>query len=88
MLRTLNGVHGSWAKKISEDGLAGMNFSEPCHHVVRFVDRTVLIEPVESFKCLWSSCETPWKPVWEISMRYSAITRVSVETLQERKRTL
>ena len=30
-----------------KDGLAGMNFSEPCHHVVRFVDRPVLIEPVE-----------------------------------------
>ena len=47
MLHTLNGVQGSWAKKMSEDGLAAMNFTKPCHHVVRFVDRTVLIEPVD-----------------------------------------
>ena len=32
---------------MSDDGLPGMNFSEPCHHVVRFVNRTVLIEPVD-----------------------------------------
>lgn len=32
---------------MSEDGLAGIDFSEPCHHVVRFANRAVLIEPVE-----------------------------------------
>ena len=47
MLRTFNDVRNSWAKIMSDDGLAGMNFSEPCHHVVRFVARTVLIEPVD-----------------------------------------
>jgi hypothetical protein len=46
MLRTLSGVKDSWAKILSEDGLTALNFTEPCHHVVRFVDRTVLIEPV------------------------------------------
>ena len=34
-------------KKMCVDGFAGKNFSEPCHHVVMFVDRTVLIEPVD-----------------------------------------
>ena len=47
MLRTFNDVHDSWAKKMSEDGLAGINFSKPCHHVVRFVNRAVLIEPMD-----------------------------------------
>jgi hypothetical protein len=27
--------------------MAGFNFTEPCHHVVRFVGRAVLIEPVD-----------------------------------------
>jgi hypothetical protein len=46
MLRTLNGVKHSWAKEMCDDGLTALHFSEPCHHVVRFVDRAVLIEPV------------------------------------------
>jgi hypothetical protein len=45
--RTLNDVHDSRAKEISEDGMAGLNFTEPCHQVVRFVDRTGLIKPVD-----------------------------------------
>jgi hypothetical protein len=44
---TLNDVYDSWAKEMSQDGLADMNFSEPRHQVVRFVGRAVLIEPVE-----------------------------------------
>ena len=47
MLCTFNDVHDGWAKEMSEDGVAGINFSEPCHHVVRFVDRAFVIEPVE-----------------------------------------
>ena len=47
MLRTLNDVHDSRAKEMAEDGMAGLNFTEPCHHVVRFVDRAVFIEPVD-----------------------------------------
>ena len=47
MLRTLNGVHDSRAKEMSEDGMAGLNFSEPCHQVVRFVDRALVIEPMD-----------------------------------------
>lgn len=47
MLSTLNDVHDSGAKEVSEDGMAGLNFTKPCHQVVRFVNRTLLIEPVE-----------------------------------------
>jgi hypothetical protein len=47
LLRTFDDVYDSWAKKISGDGLAGTNFSEPCHHIVGFVDRAVLIQPVD-----------------------------------------
>ena len=47
MLRSFNDVHDSWAKEMSEDGAASFNFTEPCHHVVRFVDRAFIIEPVE-----------------------------------------
>ena len=32
---------------MSEDGMASLNFTEPCHQVVRFVGRTILIEPVD-----------------------------------------
>ena len=32
---------------MSEDGVADFNFSEPCHHVVRFVDRAFIIEPMD-----------------------------------------
>ena len=46
ILRAFNNVHDSWAKIMSDDGLAGMNFSEPCHHEVRFVNRAFFIEPV------------------------------------------
>ena len=47
MLRTFSDVHDSWVRKMSENGLAAMNFTEPCHHVVKFVDWVVvLIEPV------------------------------------------
>jgi hypothetical protein len=46
LLRTFNDVQDSWAKKMSEDGLTALNFTDPCHHVVRFVDWAVLIEPV------------------------------------------
>ena len=31
MLRTLNGVHDSWAKEMSVDGLAGVNCADPRH---------------------------------------------------------
>ena len=47
MLRTLDNVHDSWAKEMSEDGAAGINWTDPCHHVVRFVGRALIIEPVE-----------------------------------------
>ena len=47
MLRTLNDVHDSRAKEMSEDGMAGLNFTEPCHEVVTFVDRTFIIESVD-----------------------------------------
>ena len=47
MLHTLNDVHDSRAKEISENGMASLNFTEPCHQVVRYVDRAVLIEPVD-----------------------------------------
>ena len=47
VLRTLNDVHGSRAKEMSEDGMASLNFTEPCHEVVRFVGRTFIIEPVD-----------------------------------------
>jgi hypothetical protein len=47
MLRTLNDVHDSRAKEMSEDGMASINRTEPCHHVVRFVGRTLIIEPVD-----------------------------------------
>ena len=47
MLRTLDDVHDSRAKEMSENGMGLVNFTDPCHQVVRFVDRTVLIEPVE-----------------------------------------
>ena len=47
MLRTFNSVQDSWAKKMCDDGIAAFHFTEPCHHIVRFVDRAVLIEPVD-----------------------------------------
>ena len=47
MLRTLNDVHDSRAKEMSEDGVFVVNFTEPCHHVVRFVDWAFIIEPME-----------------------------------------
>lgn len=34
-------------KKKCEVGIAVMNFIKPCHHVMKFVDRAVLIEPVD-----------------------------------------
>lgn len=45
--RTVNDVHDSRAKEFSDDGMVGINFTEPCHQIVRFVDRAGLIEPVE-----------------------------------------
>ena len=47
LVLTLNDVHGGRAKEMSEDGMASLNFTEPCHQVVRFVGRTVFIEPVD-----------------------------------------
>lgn len=47
MLRTFNDVHDSRAKKMCGDGLSAINFTEPCHQVVRFVYRAVLIEPLD-----------------------------------------
>jgi hypothetical protein len=47
MLRTLNDVHDSRAKEMSEDGMTSINRTEPCHHVVGFVGRTLIIEPVD-----------------------------------------
>lgn len=47
MLRTFNDVHDSWAEKMCEDGLAAINFTEPCLHEVRFVGRAALIEPLD-----------------------------------------
>ena len=47
MLRTLDDINDSRAKKMTEDGMAGIDRTEPCHHVVRFVGRTLIIEPVE-----------------------------------------
>ena len=47
MFRTIDDVHNSGAKEMSLDGMDGINFTEPCHQVVRFVGRAVLIEPVE-----------------------------------------
>jgi hypothetical protein len=44
---TFNDVHNSRAKEISEDRMAGLNFTEPCHQVVRFVNRAGLIESVD-----------------------------------------
>ena len=32
---------------MTEDGMASLNFTEPCHHVVRFIGRTILIKPVD-----------------------------------------
>ena len=46
-LLTLNDVHDGRAKEMSDDGTASLNFTEPCHQVVRFVGRTVFIELVE-----------------------------------------
>ena len=46
-MRTLNDVHDSRAKEMSENGMTGLNFSEPCHEVVSFVDRTFIIESVD-----------------------------------------
>ena len=37
-----------------------------------------------TFNCLWPTCGTPWKPVWEILTCYSAITRVSASSLYPR----
>ena len=47
ILHTLNDVHDSWAKEMSLNGLASMNFSEPRHQVVRFVGRAFVIKPVD-----------------------------------------
>ena len=47
MLRTVNDVHDSWAKEMSEDRVFVVNFTKPCHHVVRFVARAFIIELVE-----------------------------------------
>ena len=47
MLRTFNDVNDGWAKKMCKDGLAAINFTEPCHHIVRFFDGTVLIESLD-----------------------------------------
>ena len=47
LVRTINDVYDGRGKEMSEDGTASLNFSEPCHHVARFIGRTVLIEPVE-----------------------------------------
>ena len=46
MLRAFNDVHDSWAKKMCGDGLSAINFTEPCHQVVRFFNQAVLIEPL------------------------------------------
>ena len=51
MLRTFNDVHDSRAKKMCGDGLSAINFTEPCHQVVRFVYRAVLIEPLDLHVC-------------------------------------
>ena len=47
MLHTRNDVHDSGAKEMSEDGMASINCTEPCHQVVRFVDRAFVIAPVK-----------------------------------------
>ena len=47
MLHTLNDVHDSRAKEMPENGMAGVNCTEPCHQVVRFVGWAVFIEPVD-----------------------------------------
>jgi hypothetical protein len=47
IFRTLNDVHDARAKEMSEDGMASLNFTKPCHQVVRFVGRTLFIEPVD-----------------------------------------
>jgi hypothetical protein len=47
MSRTLDDVYSSWARVVSEDGLAGMNLTESRHQVMRFVGREVIIEPVD-----------------------------------------
>ena len=47
MLHTRNDVHDSRAKEMSEDGMASINCTEPCHQVVRFVDRAFVIAPVK-----------------------------------------
>ena len=47
LVRTFNGVYDSRANELCVDGMALLNFSEPCHHVARFIGRTVLIEPVD-----------------------------------------
>jgi len=44
---TLDNVYSSWARVVSRDGLAGMDLTESRHQVVRFVGRSVFIEPVD-----------------------------------------
>jgi hypothetical protein len=46
-LHTLDDISNSWARVVCGDRLAGMNFTESRHQVVRFVGREAFVEPVE-----------------------------------------
>ena len=47
LVRTFNDIYDGRTHEMSEDGTASLKFTEPCHHVVRFISRTVLTKPVE-----------------------------------------
>ena len=47
VILTFNDVHDSCVSIMTDDGFTDQNFSEPCHQIVRFIDRAVLIEPVD-----------------------------------------
>jgi hypothetical protein len=46
-LRALDDICNSWARVVCGDRLAGMNFTESRHQVVRFVGREAFVEPVD-----------------------------------------